>query len=75
LFKVFTHILINALIKRKRYVILPNYPNQLLIYFHYRKNNTLEVMYSVLIEGYNWKEKVIIALKIESDIHFETIFG
>jgi len=30
--------------------------------FHYRKNNTLEVVYIVLIERYNWKEKCIIAL-------------
>jgi len=28
----------------------------------------------VLIEVYNWKEKVIIALETESDIHFESIF-
>ena len=26
------------------------------------------------MEGYNWKEKVIIALDTESDIHFETNF-
>jgi len=32
-------------------------------------------MHIVLIEGYNWKEKVIIiALENENDIHFETIF-
>jgi len=31
-------------------------------------------MYIVLIESYNWKEKVIIALENESDINFETIF-
>jgi len=30
-------------------------------------------MYIVLIEGYNWKEKNIIALKTKSDIHFKTI--
>jgi hypothetical protein len=34
----------------------------------------LEVVYRVLIGGYNWKEKVIIALETESNIHFETIF-
>jgi len=28
----------------------------------------------VLIEGYNWKEKVIIALETENDIHFKIIF-
>ena len=38
------------------------------------KSNTLEVVCRVLIGGYNWKEKVIIALETESDIHFETIF-
>jgi hypothetical protein len=32
----------------------------------------LEVVCRVLIGGYNWKEKVIIALETESDIHFET---
>jgi len=32
-FKVFTHILRNTLIKRKRDVILPKYHNQLLVYF------------------------------------------
>jgi len=54
-FKVFTQILRNALIKRMRYVILPNYPNQLLICFSLKKkkNNTLKVVYIVLIEGYN----------------------
>jgi len=31
-------------------------------------------MYTILIEGYNWKKKVIIALKIESDVYFKTIF-
>jgi hypothetical protein len=36
-FKVFTHILRNALIKRKRDVILPNYPNQLLVCFSLKK--------------------------------------
>jgi len=35
--KNFTKILINALIKRKRYVTLPNYPNQLLICFPIKK--------------------------------------
>jgi hypothetical protein len=34
----------------------------------------LEVVCRVLIGGYNWKEKVIIALETESDTHFETIF-
>jgi len=62
------------LIKRKRDVILPNYPNQLLVYFSLKKKYTLVVVYIVLIEGYNWKEKVIIALETESAIHFETIF-
>jgi len=38
------------------------------------KSNTLEVVYIVLIRGYNGKEKVIIALKTESNIHFKTIF-
>jgi len=52
-FEVFTHILKNALIKRKIDVILPNYPNQLLICFSLKKKNTLEVMYIILIEGYN----------------------
>ena len=33
----------------------------------------MKVVYIISIEGYNWKEKVIIALKIKSDIHFETI--
>jgi len=51
-FKVFTHILINALIKIKRGVTLPNYLNQLLICFSLRKNNILKVVYIVLIEGY-----------------------
>jgi len=37
LFKVFTHILRNALIKRKRDIILPNYPNQLLVCFSLKK--------------------------------------
>jgi len=36
-FKVFKHILKNALIKRKRNFILPNYPNQLLVYFLLKK--------------------------------------
>jgi len=36
-FKVFTQILRNALIKRKRNVILPNYPNQLLVCFSLKK--------------------------------------
>jgi hypothetical protein len=36
------------------------------------KSNTLEVVCRVLIGGYNWKEKVIIALETESDTHFET---
>jgi len=36
-FKVFTHTLRNALIKRKRYVILPNYSNYLLICFSLKK--------------------------------------
>jgi len=36
-FKVFTHILRNALIKRKIDVILPNYPHKLLICFSLRK--------------------------------------
>jgi len=31
-------------------------------------------VYIVLIERYNWKEKVIIALETKSDIYFETIF-
>jgi len=53
-FKVFTHILKNALIKRKRDdVILPNYPSQLLVCFSLKKNNSLEVVYIVLIEEYN----------------------
>ena len=34
----------------------------------------MEVVYIVLIEGYKWKEKVMIALKIESDIYFKIIF-
>jgi len=34
----------------------------------------LEAVSIVLIEEYNWKEKVIIVLETESDIHFETIF-
>jgi len=38
------------------------------------KSNTLEVVCIVLIVGYNWKEKVIIALETENDIHFETNF-
>jgi len=36
-FKVFTYILKNALIKRKRDVILPNYLNQLLVCFSLKK--------------------------------------
>jgi len=52
-FKNFTHILRNVLIKRKRDIILPNYPNQLLVCFSLKKNNTLEVVYTVLIKGYN----------------------
>jgi len=36
-FKVLTHILKNALIKRDRDVILPNYLNQLLICFSLKK--------------------------------------
>jgi len=53
LFKVFTHILRNALIKRKRDVILPNYPSQLSVCFSLKKKKTLEVVYIVLIEGFN----------------------
>jgi len=34
----------------------------------------LEVVYIILIKGYNWKEKVIIALENENDIHYETFF-
>ena len=29
------------------------------------------VIYIVLIEGYNWKEKDNVALKTENDIHFK----
>jgi len=36
-FNVCTHILRNTLIKRKRDVILPNYPNQLLVCFSLKK--------------------------------------
>jgi len=36
-FKVITHILRNALIKRKRDVILPNCPSQLLACFSLKK--------------------------------------
>ena len=36
-FKVYTYILRNVLIKRKRDVILPNYPNQLLVCFSLKK--------------------------------------
>jgi len=36
-FKVFIHILKNALIKRKKNVILPNYLNQLLVCFSLKK--------------------------------------
>jgi len=50
LYKVFTHILKNVLIKRKRGVILPNYHNQLFVCFLLKKNNTLEVVYIVLIK-------------------------
>jgi hypothetical protein len=38
------------------------------------KSNTFEVVCRVLIEVYNLKEKVIMALETESDINFETIF-
>jgi hypothetical protein len=44
-------------------VILPNYSYTVLVSF---KSNTLEVVCRVLIGRYNWKEKVIIALKIEN---------
>jgi len=30
-------------------------------------------VYIVLIEGYNWKEKIIIALETENHIHFKII--
>jgi len=26
------------------------------------------------MEGYNWKEKIVIALETDNDIHFKTIF-
>jgi len=65
------HILRNTKIKRKRIVILPNYLYKSLVSF---KCNTLKVVCIVLIGVYNWKEKVIIALKNENDIHFEIFF-
>lgn len=37
-------------------------------------NNTLEVVYIVLIEGYNWNEKVIIVLETGRNMRFKTFF-
>jgi len=39
-FKIFIHILRNTLNKRKSDIILPNYPNQLFVYFSLKKINT-----------------------------------
>jgi len=46
-FKVFTYILKNALIKRNRDVILPNYPNQLLVCFSWKKKYFESSVYNI----------------------------